>query len=273
MPDDPKAGGVGEAVVAEPAKPSAEPDKGAPAGETPEQELVRVRAENEAFRKTQPEWQRKVEDANRILEEQKARGTQPPPTTPHADPLDAEMERSATEIREIDTALAQYPANSDAAIMLRTSRRVALSDYNTARGQKLVKEVTPFFQKIEDAGVRTRASEIWRRGNGMMDPAVALAAARGEKAPDDTKVTALQKELDETKRDLEARKAGVFTSGGVPAGGVAPIGGIKPARTVQQGSKTVRVYSKDEWKKLDNLPRNERKALLQAYRDGEILTE
>ena len=157
--------------------------------------------------------------------------------------------------------------------MLRTSRRVALAEYNAARGQKLVKEVRPFFEKIEDAGLRGRAYEIWRSGSGMMDPAVALAAAKGEKAPDETKVSALQKELEETKRDLEARKTGVFAGGSVPAGAGAPTLAIKPARTVQQGAKTVRIYPKSEWAKLDSLPRNERKALLQAYRDGEILTE
>jgi hypothetical protein len=272
MTVDPKAGGEGGgAAAAEPVTPSAPKTEPAapPAGETPEQEVVRLRAENEAHRKTQAEWQPKVEEANRVLEERKARGVQPSPTAPSADPLEAEIQNAAGEYQRAQDALRQYPDDPG----YRAAARIAAGDLQAAQGRKLVRQVTPFFMSIKDEGLRARSYEIWRSSGGAMAPDVALAAAKGETAPDETKVSKIEKELEETKKDLAAARKGVFTGGGVPPGMGSPVLTPKPTRTVQQGTKNVKVFSRDEWKKIDTLPRDEKIKLLRDYKNGEVLVE
>lgn len=265
MAEEPtKAGSTGETEV-KPVPSATRAEPAATTTETPEQRIARLEAENEAFRKTQPEWQRKVGEANRILEESKARGTQPPPTTPPADPLDAEISRAASELDQVDQALREWPSDPG----YRAARRVALADLQVAQAQKLVRQVTPEFNAMPEA-YRARAWELWGSSRGMISPAVALAAARGEKGPDDDAVAKLNQELAETRKDLKASKAGVFAGGGVPPGAGAPVLEPKPSRVLADGT---RVYPRSEWAKLDSLPRDEKLKLLRDYKQGKVLTE
>jgi len=253
MTVDPKAGGAGE-VTTEPVTPSAPTTPAA----TPEQEEyrktqadnVRLRSENEAHRKTQAEWQPKVERLNKLEAE---RATQPPTAPPPAaDQLDVRLQRAADALRQYPDDPAYQDAYENAL------GRIQQRNYRSA-----VDRVKPDFDKMPDK-YRQRAWEVWAQSQGNLSAADCLASAKGALGPDDAEVEKLRKENDEIKKDLEARKRGVFVSGG------SPVLEPKAARTLQNGTA---VYSKAEWKKLDTLPSDEKRKLLRAYSEGKVLVQ
>lgn len=247
MADDPKTGGVGE-VTTEPAAPSVPKTEPAGATETPEQRIARLEAENEAHRRTQAEWQPKVEQANRILAE---RANSPPTAqTPAVDPLDAEVAAAQAAERE-------YP--NDPAY--RAAAKLAIWERDAARQQRVQQQVAPMFTAMPEK-FREKARELFWQARGAIHPDVALAAAKGQMGPDESEMDKLRKENEEVKKDLEARKRGVFTTGG------SPVLEPKAQRTLTDGTA---VYTKQEWAKLDTLPQAEKIKLLRAYKAGKVL--
>lgn len=251
MAEEPKAGGAGEAAVAEPGKPSAEPvskpeaDK---APETPEQRLARLEAENEAHRKTQAEWQRKVEEANRVLKEREAAAVQPPPTAPQADPLEV-------RIAALEQQARTYPDDASVGFAL----DMAYAARAQRDQQRIIQQNRAKFEAMPEKH-RARAWDLWVSGQAAT-PEIALQAARGEAAGDIEKTAEqLAREREEIEKDRKAREVGRVGLGSRPI-----VGPDKAAGT----SGKIRV-TMAEWNGLDDLPLDKQREYLRAYNEGRV---
>jgi len=216
--------------------------------------MARLEAENEAFRKTQPEWQRKVEEANRVLEEQRSRGGFTPPPAPAGDPLDEDSDG-------LRNLLAVYP-NDPQAPAWRSTLRINEAARAERDWRKTVAAEGPrIAASAEPDSVKQRAWELLS-SRQVQNAAAGLAIARGESAGDITaRESALKKEREEIDKDKKAREQGRVGLGSRPI-----FGAEKPA-----GDKVKEVKLSD-WQKIDAMPDDDpnKKAWLREYNAGRV---
>ena len=247
MADDPKpAGGEGAAAVAQP-----EPSVAAaePAAITPE-EAAKMRTELEAHRKTQAEWQPKIEELNRL----KAQGISTPPTSAPApaDPLDA-------IVADLSKQNAEYPNDPSVAFNLMQAKE----RQRQREMARAVERESPKFAAIADEKVRARAWQLWTGGYALTVEVAQAAAERellgGDAQSIKTEREALAREREQMDKDKQARAEGRVSLGSRPA-----LGPDKP-----KGDGLVRV-PQSKWDHLEDLPQDEQRDWLRRYNSGHV---
>lgn len=245
MADEPTpAGGEGAAVAAKPeTTPSAEGKETKPQ-ESADERVARLEKEVEAHRKTQAEWQPKIEELNRL----KATGVSTPPTSAPAQQADALTER----IHRLQAQAQQYPEDPTVQEALET----ATFKWHARERQRVINQAQGEFDAMPE-NVREKARQLWMGGQAA-NPQAARSLAEREVSLEAER-TKLAKEREELEKDRKARAEGRQSLGGRPV-----LGPDKPS-----GDGLQRV-TQSRWDHLSDLPEEEQRVWLRRYNEGKV---
>lgn len=243
MTEETKPAG-GEGAVPE-TKPEATPSATATEPkETDAERIARLEREVEAHRKTQAEWQPKIEELNRL----KTTGG-PTPLTSAPAPADDPLVR---RLHNLQRQAEQYPDDGTVADAL---ENVQLKLHARERQRRIDAAEPEFAAMPKDIGDRAR--QLWMGGYAGT-PAAARAIAEREQLGDVEKIRQdLAREREEIEKDKKAIRDGRLSLGSRPV--------LGPEKPKADGLERV---PQSKWDHLDDLPEAERVLWLRKYNAG-----